>query len=78
MPAKATSRVDAGLQPRQPVEQEVDLELRARRLGLGVLALAEQDPQHPGRDVGQHVPGGDGVLAVAVVPDDLGAVVDRA
>ena len=44
-------RVDAGLEPGQPVEQQVDLELGALGLGLRVVGLAEQDVQHPRRHV---------------------------
>ncbi len=75
MPANAIARVEARLELGQPVEQQVDLELRALRLGAGLLALAHQDPQHPGRDVRQHVARRDGVNSLPVVPGDLGTVV---
>ncbi len=74
MPAKATAGSAPDLQPRQPVEQEVDLELGAGGLGRRVRVLAEQDPQHPRSDPGQHPAAGDAAGGGAVVPRDLGPV----
>ena len=77
----AIGRVHAGLEPRQPVQQQVDLQLRALGLRLRVVRLAHQDVQHPRRDVGQDEPGRDRVRAPSLVPGDLGRVLagaDRA
>ena len=64
---EGVGRVDGAVaQPRQPREQEVDLQLRA----LGRCArgrLAPQAVEHRGRDVAQHVAGNGDVLAAVRV-----------
>ena len=81
MPAKATAGSAPERRRGQPVDEQVDHELGALRLGLRVVGLAEQDLQHPGRDVGQHEPGADGVGGLPSWNVHLGAGVaapDRA
>ena len=67
------ARVDVRVaQPRQPRQQQVELQLRPLGRGLGV-GLAEQPREHGGRDVGEDVPG----ARRAAVPADLAVRVDR-
>ena len=74
-PGERHGRVDAGLEPRQPVEQQVDLELGALGLRLRVVGLAQQDVQHPGRHVREHERRLDGGRAARGVEVDLVEVV---
>ena len=68
------ARVRAGRQARQPAEEEVDLQLGADRLRRLVAFLAEEAPQDPGGNVGEHEAGTQRLrLRVAADPHvDLG------
>src|SRR5690606_34451098 len=65
-------RVDPGPEAGESGQQEVDLQLRT--LGLLALRSPEQDVEHRGGDVGEHVAPGGAVVAHAVVPGDLGTL----
>ena len=54
--------------------QQVDLDLRSGGLELGGVGVPEQDAEHPGRDVGEHVPSGHGPFPTVVVPAHLGGL----
>ena len=74
MPEKATAGSAPDFSAGSRSSRKLILSCDALGLGLGVLALAEQDPQHPRCDAGQHPAAGDRTRLRPVVPRHLGAV----